>query len=128
VLFWGVTRRRLVAGYRRFGIPSVPSSRAKQPKNTLEYGTGRLYRNDGNYQPTLRNIAEEGRPQIHRGGKLKSRVFIAYFVNFVDDVSCLDCTQPRWRGGGAPTSPYLRDLAPTPPPCTLYTPYTRMYN
>jgi hypothetical protein len=27
-----------------------------------------------------------------------------------------------------PPSPHLRDLALTPPPCTLYTPYTRMYN
>jgi hypothetical protein len=29
---------------------------------------------------------------------------------------------------GRPTSPHLRDLALTTPPCTLYTPYTRMYN
>jgi len=85
----------ILAGYRRFGIASVPSSRVKQPKNTPEDGTGQLSRHDGYYQPTLRNIPEKRRSQLHRGGSLKSRIFIAYFVNFVDAVSCSDCTQPK---------------------------------
>jgi hypothetical protein len=41
---------------------------------TLEDGTDRLSRNVGNYESTLRNIPEERRSPLHRGGNLKSRV------------------------------------------------------
>jgi hypothetical protein len=41
---------------------------------TAEYGTARLSRNVGNYHSTLRNIPEERRSNLHRGGSLKSRL------------------------------------------------------
>jgi len=39
----------------------------------LEDGTDRPARNVGNYEPTLRNISEERRPQLYRGGSLQSQ-------------------------------------------------------
>jgi len=39
---------------------------------TLEDGTDRLFRNVGNYQSTLHNIAEERRSHLDSGGGLKS--------------------------------------------------------
>jgi len=41
---------------------------------TLECVTDRLSRNVGNYESTLRNIAEERISHLHRGGNLKSRI------------------------------------------------------
>jgi len=37
-------------------------------------GDDRLYRNVGNYEPALSNIAEERRHHLHYGGSLKSRI------------------------------------------------------
>jgi hypothetical protein len=39
----------------------------------FEDGADRLSRNVGNYQSTLRNIPEERRFRVRRGGSLKSR-------------------------------------------------------
>lgn len=42
LLFWDVTRRRLVVTYRRFGTVSVPSSRAQQSKNVTQLYAKRI--------------------------------------------------------------------------------------
>jgi len=65
---------------------SVPSSKSIRPRRlTHEYGTDRPSRNVGScpetlvtyYQSTLRNIPEERRPHLHRGGSMKSRNYSA---------------------------------------------------
>jgi hypothetical protein len=69
-LFWDVTQRRLVVSYRRF----VTSSRIKQLTAwSLKMGpTGCHETSVTYYQSTLRNIPEERRSRLHRGGSLKS--------------------------------------------------------
>ena len=69
-LFWDVTQREIGSDFPTHPHNLlVPSSRVKQSKQlfldcmTLEDGTDSFYRNVGNYQPTLRNIPEERRPQ-----------------------------------------------------------------
>jgi hypothetical protein len=46
----------------------------------LECETDRLFRNVGNYQPRLRNMPEERKTYLHRGGgSLKLRTFLRFF-------------------------------------------------
>ena len=75
-IFWDVTQRILLVVIGVSVYPIAPILDCW----TLDDETDRLSRNVyNNYQYTLRNIAEERRPHIHRGGSLKSRK--AVFVN-----------------------------------------------
>jgi hypothetical protein len=64
-LFWDFTQRRLVVSNRRLGL-TYPSQ-LQRSSLTFPDGTDRLSRN----QSTLRNIPEEQRSHLHRGGNLK---------------------------------------------------------
>ena len=61
-LFWDVTRRRLVAGHRRFGRTSWSHPQFR-PETSVTI-----------YQPTLHNILYERRPRLYRCGNLTSSV------------------------------------------------------
>jgi hypothetical protein len=63
-MFWGVTQRRLVVCYRRFGTNYSPIF------------TGRSETFVTNYQFTLRNMPEEGSSLLQGGGTPKSRTTI----------------------------------------------------
>jgi hypothetical protein len=69
-LLWDVTQSKLVGSYRRFG--ATYRSHIQGSSLILEDWTNMLLRNIGNYQSTLRNIPEERRSHLHRGGNLKS--------------------------------------------------------
>ena len=75
--FWDLTQRRYLPTFPD-NLPA-PSPRVKQSRPffsdclTRENGTGKLFRNVGNYQSALRNISEERISRLHRGGSLKSR-------------------------------------------------------
>jgi hypothetical protein len=84
LLFWDVTQRILVVSYRRFGS-TCPKYCLKDCLD-LEDGTERLFGNVGE-KSTLRNIPEERRPHLHRGGSPKgclfcvqSACFLLYFL------------------------------------------------
>jgi hypothetical protein len=75
-LFWDFTRRRFVAGYRRFG--TTYRSHFKESRKIILLcllGSSKMgqttEKSISNYQPTQRNIPEERRPQLHRGRSLK---------------------------------------------------------
>jgi len=76
-LFWDVTQRKLVFTNvsEQPMDPILKDQAAKDDGSTLQDGTDRLSRNVGNYQHVLRNIAEERRAHLQRGGWLKSFVF-----------------------------------------------------
>jgi hypothetical protein len=65
-VFWGITRRRVVIVYRRFGT----TCRSHLCPETSVY----------NYHMTPCNTPEDHRFHQHRGGSLKSRLF--YYVYF----------------------------------------------
>ena len=78
-LFRYVTQRRLVISYRRFGTnyrSHLQGSTCPRSLNslTLEDKTKGLSRNVDDYWSTLRNIPEERRCHLHRGGGLKARI------------------------------------------------------
>jgi hypothetical protein len=62
-LFWGVTHRRFVVSYRRFGSAVRPSSGP----------TGCPATSDINYQYMWRNMSEWRRSHLQRWGSLQSR-------------------------------------------------------
>lgn len=79
--FWDVTRRRLLAGYRRFGkaysshVQGSGSSRTAWP---LKLELISWPETSGtNYQPTPRNITEQ--QKLHSGGSLKPQNKSALF-------------------------------------------------
>ena len=61
-LFWKVMQHWLVFSYRHFGIAYRFRFQGPSPETPV-----------ANYQSTLRNIPEERRPRLHRGGSRKSR-------------------------------------------------------
>jgi len=74
-LFWDVTQRILVVVIDVSVHPIAPILDCW----TLDDETDRLSRNVyNNCQYTLRNIPEERRPYIHRGGIVKSRKVLQY--------------------------------------------------
>ena len=81
-LFWNFTQHRLVVIDRRFGTIYRSHLQGSSSLLTLENGTDRLSRNVGNYQSTLRKIAEELTSHLCRGGSLKSRTASRYFYVF----------------------------------------------
>ena len=62
-LFWEFTQRRLVVCYRRFGTTYRSIFKGQAVQEDLVT----------NYQSTLRNIPEERRSHLYRGGSPKSR-------------------------------------------------------
>jgi hypothetical protein len=83
-LFWGLTQHGLVVSYRHFFADnlSVPYSKVKQPKKKIGSIIG-PETSVTNYQSTLRNITEERRPHLQRGGSLKPRKTDG--INICDD-------------------------------------------
>jgi hypothetical protein len=61
-LFWKVMQHWLVFSYRHFGIAYRLHFQGPSPETPV-----------ANYHSTLRNIPEERRPRLHRGGSRKSR-------------------------------------------------------
>jgi len=73
VLFWYITQRRVVILCRRFGTTYRPHLRGSRSARRME-PTGCPETSVANYHSTLRNISEERRFNLHRGGRLQSRV------------------------------------------------------
>ena len=71
-LFWDITQCRLVFPHRTFGTTSRPHL---QTSRDPRFSWPRFCPETSirNYHPTLRNIPEEHRSHIHRGGSQKSR-------------------------------------------------------
>jgi len=71
-LFWDVTQTRMVVSYRHFGITyRYHPQRSSRPFNMELIGCPETSVN--NYQSTRRNIQEERRSHLFRGGSLQSR-------------------------------------------------------
>jgi hypothetical protein len=82
--FCDVTQRRfVVTDVSRPPVASVFKGQAVQVENclTLEDGTDRFFRNL-DYESTLRNIPEERRSDVHRGGSLRSRIDVCCFKEY----------------------------------------------
>jgi len=76
-VFWDVTQSRLVipdVSGQPVG-PILKDQIVQDDCSTLQDGTDRLSRNVANYQPTLRNIPEDRRAHLQRGGSVKSLFF-----------------------------------------------------
>jgi hypothetical protein len=70
-LFWDLTRHWLVVSCRRFRRAYLSHRQASSsPRRLLPV----------NYQSTLRNIAGERKPHLHRGGSLKSQTLILLYI------------------------------------------------
>jgi hypothetical protein len=73
LFFWDVTQRTL-------SVTDVSGQSIDPIFQDLEDETDSLSQNVGDYQSTLRNIPEERRPHLRRGGGLISRLFSLLFV------------------------------------------------
>jgi hypothetical protein len=73
VLFWAVTQRVVVITYRRCVTTCKSHLKGSGIAGflALEYGTGKLSQNVGNYYYTLRNSPKEDVVHLHCGGKLR---------------------------------------------------------
>ena len=92
-LFWDVTRRRLTAVYRSFGITyrsHIPSVDCLMRKD----GSIGCHETSTKEVPSYAafNIPEERRSQLHCGGNLMSRTFIVVWRNWKQQVPQANCT------------------------------------
>jgi hypothetical protein len=105
-LFWKVSRYNFIFVYRRFGTiyPSQPQESSGRPRlRDLRRGTHILFHNvRKKYQPTLRNIPENGTSGLQDDGSQKSRTSVPrthYYVKsaVVDMLMEADCGARNWR-------------------------------
>jgi hypothetical protein len=97
-IFWNVTRRRLVAGYRSFGIAfrsHLPGwSSPRRPMTMGPVGCPETSVTTNLHRIT---IPQERRPQLHGGGSLKYRIFLPTLA-FLSKLSVARTVQRRMKG------------------------------
>ena len=96
---YDITQRSLVITYRRFGTAGLRGCSAKKMGSI-----GCPQTSVSNYQSTLRNISEEGKPHLHRGGSLKQNHTVGKNPSTPNKNCCKETRQSNLAGSvGSPT-------------------------